>query len=343
MTREDWIASVAEVAAAWQDPDYEPREEAVQATLEADNRYTEEGLAFALNHCMHRLKAENLRAWIGDQEASEPLNVGIVCAEAPPLDGLVAAIAALVLGHRVWVAPSEASPALVPWFFDDLQYDHADEPVRFDSPEAVFEQAEVLVASGPGEWVDEVEQEADAAGIPSESRWLYRYGTVVAVIDGREDAETRSGLAEDVLLHEGVGPRTASVLWAPAALDPDALLDALAGFRELYPAHPATNGTLAMPAAFLASAKQAHATGPGFLVSKGEPEPQTAGHLRWVPYDDLSEVTGWLRTQHVEFVVAAPPVAKQLRTDAPFVVPGDAHRPTLADEAPGLVGFLSAR
>lgn len=341
MTSGEWIEPIAETAEAWRDPDYEPRAEAVEATLEADNRYTDEGLAFALNHRMHQLTADRLRSWTGGRTASRRLDVGIVCAEAPPLDGLVEAVAALVLGHRVWIAPSEASPALVPWFFDDLQYDVADEPVWFVERSTLFERVDVLVASGTEEWVDEVEREADAAGIPPARRWLHRHGLGVAVIDGREDAEVRSGLAEDLLLHEGVGPRTPSLVWAPAGLEPDVMLDTLSGFRELYPAHPETDGTLAMPAAFLASAKQAHATGPGFLVSKGEPEAQPAGHLRWVEYEDLSDVAAWLRAHDVAFVVATPGVAERLDADVPVVAPGDAHRPALGDEVPGLLDVLA--
>lgn len=341
MRPDDWIETVVDVAADWQDPDYERREDAVRATLEVDNRYTEEGLAFALNHRMHQLKADALRAWIGDRTASQSVNVGVVCADAPPLDGLVEAVAALGLGHRVWVAPSAASPALVRAFFDDVQERASEEPVRFVPRDAVFERADVLVASGAAEWIDDVAQAAHAAGIPPERCWLHRHGLVVAVIDGREDAEARSGLAEDVLLHEGVGPRTPSLLWAPADFAPDALLDTLAGFRELYPAHPDTDGTLAMPTAFLASAKRAHATGPGFLVSKGEPEPQSAGHLRWVPYDDLADVADWLLAHDVGFLVAEAQVAERLEADGPVVAPGDAHRPELVDEHPGLVDFLA--
>jgi hypothetical protein len=341
MTPDDWIGAVAEVAAAWQDPDYEPRAEAVEATLEAGNRYTEEGLAFALNHRMHQLNVDRLRAWIGRRAASEPRDVGIVCADAPPLDGLLEAVAARVLGHRVWIAPSDASPALVPWFFDDVQYGEEDESVRFVERDALFEHADVLVAAGTGEWIDEVEREAEEAGIVADRRWLHRVGTVVAVIDGREDAEARSGLAEDLLLHEGVAPRTPSLLWAPADLEPDPMLDTLAGFRELYPAHPDTDGTLAMPAAFLASAKQAHATGPGFLVSKGHPEAQSAGHLRWVAYDDLDVVSNWMHAHDVAFIVAASSVAERLQPAVPVVPPGDAHRPALGDEQPGLLDFLT--
>jgi hypothetical protein len=343
MRQDDWIAAIADVAHDWQDPDYERRDEAIQATLEVSNRTTEEGLAFALNHRMQQLKPDALREWIGECAARETHNVGLLCGDAPPLDGLTEAIAALVLGHRIWIARSEASPALVPAFLDDLLERTAEEPVRFVPRASAIEQADLLVASGAAEWIDDIKREADEAGISPEQRWLHRHGLVAAVIDGREDAEARSGLAEDLLLHEGIAPRTPSLLWAPAGLDPDAMLDTLAGFREVYPAHPDTDGTLAMPAAFLASAKQSHAVGPGFLVSKGDPEPQAEGHIRWVEYADFAEVADWLseRKAALEFVVARPLVAEQLEVDIPFVEPGDAHRPGLGDDVPGLVAFLA--
>jgi hypothetical protein len=344
MTQDDWIAAIADTARDWQNPDYEPRATAVEVTLEASNRTTQEGLAFALNHRMQQFKPEALRTWIDGREAPQAKDVGVVCAEAPPLDGLVATVAALVLGHRVWVAPSEASPSLVQAFFADVLGGVDDAPARFVPRPSVFERADVLVASGDAERLDALAEAADAAGIPADRRWLHRPGMAVAVIDGREEAEARSGLAEDLLLHEGVGPRAPSLLWAPAGLAPDALLDTLAGFRELYPPHPDTDGTLAMPTAFLSSAKQAHATGPGFLVSKGAPEPQAPGHIRWVEYADVAEVAGWLRehARDVAFVVARPHPAEQIEASVRFVEPGDAHRPSLGDEVPGLVAVLTS-
>jgi len=343
MTQDDWIDAVADTARDWQDPDYEPRDNAIRATLEAPNRFTEEGLAFALNHRMQQLSPDELRAWIGGRTAREARNVGILCADAPPLDGLIEGVAALLLGHRVWIAPSGASPAIIAAFFEDLFERTAEEPVRVVPRDLLFERADVLVASGTDERIDEIDRETDEAGIPPERRWLHRHGRVVAVIDGREDAEARSGLAEDLLLHEGIAPRTPSLLWAPAGLDPDALLDTLAGMREVYPAHPDTDGALAMPAAFLASAKQSHAVGPGFLVSKGDPEPQAEGHIRWVEYADFAEVDRWIDEQSdaIDFIVARPHVAEQLDVEVPFVAPGDAHRPDLGDDAPGLVAFLA--
>ncbi|MEP0545852.1 MAG: hypothetical protein ABJF88_02895 [Rhodothermales bacterium] len=348
MTVSDWIRAISDAAAAWRDPEYPAREAAVRATLEAPNRFTEEGLAFALNHLTHQLRPTALRERVAQHAASEPRTVGVVCSGDAPLDGLTDTLAALLVGHRVIVCPAPESPALLPAFLDAVMElsEAEDEAVRFADLAVLFSGADAVVASGDEDALDGLTKRVDAADIPSERRWLKRSGFAIAVIDGGEDAETRSGLAEDLLLHEGLGPRAPSVVWAPAGLDPDGLLDTLAGFRELYPPHPDTDGTLRMATAFLVAAKQPHATGPGFLLSKGEPEPQAAAHVRWSEYASLSDVADWLQTHRdtVDFVVARPEVSAALGAaldiDVPFVEPGDAHRPRLFDD--GLLAFLAA-
>ncbi len=346
MTQDDWIRAITDAAAAWRDPNYPERDAAVKATLKAPNRFTEEGLAFALNHRMHQVKPKALRSWIGERSAREARTVGVICAENVPLDGLSEVLAAVLLGHHVVVSLSPDSPALLPAFLatvSDMAGIETEEVVRFVTERALFEEAGLVVASGDEETIEQLAAEAEAAGIPASRRWLRRRGLVAAVIDGTEDAEARSGLAEDLLLHEGVGPRSPAIIWAPAGREPDRLLDTLAGFRELYPPHPATEGTLSMPIAFLISAKQAHAAGPGFLLSKGEPEPQGPGHIRWSEYAALADVSDWLRSHRdaLDFVVATAEVGERLGTDLPVVAPGDAHRPPLGGEQPGLVAFLS--
>ncbi len=313
MTRDDRLRAAAAAAHAWRDPEHPARAAAAAATLAAPNRFTEEGLAFALNHRMHQATEKALRTWVGNREVERPVEVGVVGGGDAPLAGWEAALGAFLLGHRVVVAPPDASPALLPALWAEVG--GSGERVRF-GPAAEARAAEAVIAS----------KETDSS---------------VAVVGGREDAEALSGLAEDLLLHEGVGPGP-GVVWAPAGLAPDALLDALAGFRAFFPPHPDTDGTLALPSAFLASAKQPHATGPGFLVSKGDPEPQGPGHVRWAEYDDLSQVAGWLRAwPEGSFVVATPELAQRLETALPVVVPGDAHRPALGERHPDLIGFLA--
>ncbi len=333
MTPADHIAVMSEAAEAWRDPEHPPRRAAVEATLAAPNRWTEEGLAFALNHRAHQATPATLAAWLGSRAAVRRATVGVLCGESAPLAGWTAALAAMLLGHEAVIGLSESSPALLPAFWDEVP----GAAVTFVSRREVLDRAEALVAEGTEpEEEHALVAEAEAAGLPASRRLLSVRGSLLAVLGGREDAATLSGLAEDLLLHEGVG--APGIVWAPAGLAPDALLNALAGFREYVPAHPDTDGTLALPTAFLASAKQPHATGSGFLVSKGAPEPQAPAHLRWAEYASLAEVSRWLRAQPPGVaVVAAPEVAERL--EGRSTAPGDVHRPGL-DEA--VAAFLAS-
>src|SRR5690606_27559879 len=137
-------------------------------------------------------------------------------------------------------------------------------------------------------------------------------------------------------LHEGRSPRSVALVWVPRGHAPDALLDAFAAFRGVFPAHPSTPGALKMQQAFLKAAGLPHAFGEGleFLLSKGPPDVQRPGHVRWVDYDALDEVEGWLalHAPEVELVVARPHLAKRLGTTLPVLPPGRAHRPAAAEE-----------
>lgn len=70
-----------------------------------------------------------------------------------------------------------------------------------------------------------------------------------------------------------------------------------------------------------------------FLVSRGAPEVQTPGHLRWVPYRDPVEVAEWLEAHaaEVSVVVARPPLLQRLPPLSGLTTPGQAHRPPFPD------------
>lgn len=337
MTAEDPIAAVAALAAEWQDPDHPARAAAVEATLGSGRRYTEEGLAFALNHRMHQLTAPNLRAWIGDAEAPDARTVAVTPTSEAPLAGLEEVLAAVLVGHRVAVEAEAVTPA-VRGFVEAMGAVWQSDISFERHPER---SADAWILADGTEDPEAMAERAAAAGIPEERRFMGRTGYAVAVTDGQEDRAAWSGLSEDLLLHDGLSEASPRLVWAPSGTSPDALLDALAGFRELFPPHADTDGTLSLPAAFLAAANQPRATGPGFLVSLSEPEPQGPAHVRWVEYDTLAEVWGWLAAHEdaVRFVVAAPEVGGRLGTSVPVVSPGDAHRPALN---PRLVAFLRA-
>jgi len=177
----------------------------------------------------------------------------------------------------------------------------------------------------------------------------------IGVIDGSEPEDARQHLAQDALLHEGVAPRCLKILWAPRDLTPDPILEAMAEFRGVVPAHDATPGALEMQRAFLEATDQSHAYAAGlqFLMSRGNPEVQQGAHLRWVEYNTLDEVGDWLagQSQEILHLVARRPLHERLAPhveekggacQVDLLAPGEVHRPPLATpRVRALVRFLS--
>lgn len=305
--------AIIAIAEKWMDPEYPPRLQAESATLEAPNRFTEEGLAFVVNYAADYL-VTNLEEFKIEDDGSEPAVVGVLLDGETPLQGLFDIIADLCRGNKMIVRVVEASPALIPAFLEEVNEQHGEEVVRFADEADVIRYAEILIGSA-----DHKEEQY-----------------VVGVIDGTESRADLSGFAEDILLHEGGTSENVRVLFAPKDHPPDPLLEVLAGFRELFPSHPDTDGSLAMPAAFLQSAGASFAQGPGFLVSRGDPEPQSGAHLRWTEYEDLEDVVQWIaeNRENVKAICAAPRPVENLAQaglpeDIDIIHPGDAHRPTL--------------
>ena len=338
MKVEERIAVLVELAQAWRDPDYAPRAEAVEAMLEEEARFTEEGLAFALNHRMHQLSGEPVHIWLKDDDDVEPRTVGITPATLDPLGGLTAAAAALVYGHSVIL---EAPTPLVAAFIDELA-DALDGAVHTASRAALLDASDAWIVAYRAEEATNVETDLESTTLPDSNIEAVEIGESAVVLDGSEDHEVLSALAEDLLLHEGLAPGTPRIVWVPTGTAPEALLNALAGFRELYPAHPDTEGTLALPTAFLVASEQPHATGPGFLVSLGEPEAQTPAHIRWAEYADLGEVERWALAQQgtLSRLIASQGLRDRINSSVATAAPGDAHRPDLDRKVPAFLRSL---
>ncbi len=352
----------------WREAEHPARREAVartrERTPETPGRYTEEALAFAVNQQMHQLRPEALRAWIGSRRAVHPQRVGVYIEGGGPLGGVRPMLAAALLGHRVVGAAPPDAPYLLPAFFRDVQEYTETVPVRFVEAEALpgdprlrgDRLADALVARADEAALDALRQRARGAGLPKARCFLRprRYGA--AVLDGSETPDEREGLAEDMLLYDGQTDRSVRLLWAPEGLPPDPYLEAMAAFRGVFPAHPALPGALEMQRAFLEAAAGPHAygaygDGPSFLVSRGAPEVQPGGHIRWAKYEALDAVRAWLaeHAEAVECIVARAglhdrlPAARYTPPVLPPVLPpGRAHRMPLGagrDEA-ALLGFV---
>lgn len=357
--RLEFVRAVSAAADAWMHPDYDPRQVAVEETLEAPNAFTEEAVAFAVNQQMSLLAEEALAAWIGARSASSSCTVGVLNAGNIPLVGLQDFLAVILTGHRYLGSVSSKSPALLPAFVADLCRFAPDIAANFAPLPELLAGADALIATGSDEtiaWLrdgargpapDDAQDETTgrAHDIPP-ARCLFRgHSFAVGVLDGKEQVDTYEHLAEDVLLHEGFGCRNVAVIWAPRGLAPDGLLEAMTRFRGVFPAHDRTGGRLAMQRALLEAVDASHAYGEGleFLVSRGEPEVQSPGHLRWAEYDDIADVNAWLDKQPVQLIVATPRVQKQLKFGGILLAPGEAQRPALDWRPDGIdtVDFLS--
>lgn len=343
------IEAVAQAAAVWRDPDHPPRAEAVAATLEAPNRFTEPAMAFAINQQMDQLEVNALHAWVEGHWVETPHTVGVLNAGNIPLVGLQDMLATILTGHHYLGTVSSKSPHLLPAFVASIKAHASALPASFMETDTLFSRADALIATGDDDTMAWATAQCEAHAIPAGRRLLRGHRFSAAVVDGQEDEDDREDLAEDVLLHEGYGCRNVAIIWAPRGCSPDPYLDALALFRGVFPVHPDVPGTLQMQQAFLEATDQSHAYGEGleFLVSRGAPEPQRPGHIRWSEYDTLDEVRRWMAAHddRIQLVTARSQVADQL---APSPVPiaslGTAQRPALDWQPDGrdTIAFLSA-
>ena len=328
------IHTLAEVAADWRDPDHPRRAKARAETLDAPNRWTEQALTHVLNRWMQRLTMEGLTDWLGEEAPSAWLRVGVLHAESGPLAGLRDALAAWALGHEYVGHVPESSPAILPAVAEDAVERGLSGSIQFRDEADVLAHADVVLAQ-PSESPDAIREACDEAGIPPDRRLIRSPVYSIGVVDGHESEDEMERMAEDMLLFEGLGRRRLALLWAPADHSPDAVLQAMARFRGLFPAHPDTPGTLQMQQAFLEAHDDPHAYADGleFLVSRGEPEPQRPGHVRWTEYESLEEVEEWAADHDDALyrLIARPGLHDQLPAER-IRSPGGVHVPPLDDE-----------
>ncbi len=323
-----------QVAARWQDPDYGPRILATEATLDLSNRFTFEAISFAVNQQMHQLSRRALHEWIGDCYVANPRRVVVVNPGNIPLAGLQDYLGVILLGHRYFGKLSTRSPHLLKAFADDMRGHGASFTADLSVEMPVLLPDDGLILSGFDETVSLLAAEARQAGI-DETRILERGRRYsVAVIESCEKEDVLERLAEDILLHEGLGCRNVAIVWAPEGTTPDGLLEAMARFRALFPAHEATIGSLKMQIAYYQAAglPHAYADDGSFLVSRGDPEVQQPAHVRWTEYSGLEQVRHWIMEHghQLQLVVAPRHVCRALEVEGTTVVePGDAQRPRL--------------
>ncbi|MXZ16765.1 MAG: hypothetical protein F4Z16_05285 [Rhodothermaceae bacterium] len=328
------ITGLSKATHVWSDPGLPCRKDAVQATLTASNSFTEEALEFAIDQQMSEVTKSALMAWIGGRRPKRVHQVGVINAGNVPFAGLQDLLAVILCDHSYVGVLSSKSPYLLPAFVQTVRDQGVDLGVNFVDHEAVWRQAQAVMATGSDSTIAQISSLATIKGLPQQ-KCLFRsnrYG--VSILDGRETDHDLDDLALDVLLHEGMGCRNVALIFAPAGLEPDQCLEHLARVRGIFPAHPSTPGRLEMQRAYLAAVKQSHAYGDGleFLVSKGPPEVQVPGHVRWVEYEDLDEVIRFVEAtfSEVQCVVARDRLCEKLPETWDAQPLGTTQKPALA-------------
>ena len=327
------VEAVIQAATEWQELENPARKEASERTLTADNRFTEEALVFAINQQMSLLTRPAIDRWLGGRFCVKAREVGILVPGNIPFVGLQDWLAVVLTGHVALSVTSSKSPYLLPAFASDVEKHLGARVSEFVSYETFLSRSYAVIASGSDDTIAEVASDLEAHNISEERRLLRGHRFSIALIDGQETEDERMRLAEDVLLHEGLGCRNVVLIWAPEKVSPDAYLEAFAVFRSVFPAHPRTPGALKMKQAFLQATGISHAYADGleFLVSKGEPEIQEPGHIRWAPYETLEEAIQWINThsQSIQWFAASNRMHRKVATDLAPQPFGQAQRPNL--------------
>jgi len=286
---------------------------------------------------MSLLTEKSLQEWV---PSPNPRNhvVGVLNPGNIPFVGLQDFLAVLLCGHIYRGSISTKSPFLLPAFAADLsarmKTRESCPDIKFIEVDELIENSYALIASGSDETLHQIKEKCRQAGFNPE-RLLFRgHRYSVAVIDGRESEADFEALAEDILLHEGLGCRNVSIVFAPPETSPDPLLEAMARFRAIFPAHPDSAGSMQIGKAFLKAVDQPHAYGENleFLMSKGDPEVQTPGHTRWTEFQNDVDVTSWLKEHHgnVQLLVSRREIIADIPPDINKIKPGRAQRPTLS-------------
>lgn len=339
----DICKSLATAAENWRDIDFPGRASAIEATLGADNRFTEEAIHFAVNQQIHQLTEENLRSWVGDRKNGSG---DLVCVLNPgnvPFADLQDFVAAVITGCSYRGSVSKKSPFLLPAFAMDVKRALPTLNAEFVSRDQLFPGAAKVIATGNDAALDWTMERVRDANINEDDVLLRGWGFGVGILSGNETPDQLEHLAEDALLHEGRGCRNVAVLFAPEGYDPDPLLDAFAHFRGVFPAHAETGGAIELQRAFLAAVESPHAYGEdmSFLLSKGQPEVQQPGHIRLVEYKSIDEAKEWIteNDDSIQVIVSAQP---DRIDDARSEAFGSAQRPRLGWNQSGfdVIDFL---
>lgn len=201
--------------------------------------FIEEFVRFQLNALAEVTTEEKLKTWIEPYrdkiENSKPHNVGVIMAGNIALVGFHDFLTVLITGNRILVKASSKDSVLPVFIADVLKKiaPHFDKMIEFQEKLSNFD---AVIATGSDNTARYFE---------------YYFGKVphiirknrnsIAILNGNETKTELDGLADDILLHFGLGCRNVSKIYIPENYDIQNIFEAMFKYKDLINHHKYAN------------------------------------------------------------------------------------------------------
>lgn len=269
------------------------------------------------------LQPNKLEHWLARYEpikATAPRKVGLVMAGNIPLVGFHDFLSIFMSGHRQVIKTSSKDDILIRHLVIKL--------IEWQPEVAEYVQfADML--KGCDAYI--------ATGSDNTSRYFaYYFGryphiirknrTSVAILTGKETAETLSALADDIMLYFGLGCRNITQIYVPADYDFQPLLDAVKQKYAYFFEHHKYRNNYDYQLAIYLMNKIPYLTNNCLLLVENESPFSPIGSLHYLHYTDAEVVYDRLRgDERIQAIVGEQGIA-----------PGTAQQPGLMDYADGV-------
>lgn len=295
------VNALEKAAQRWMKRDSEEVATAIDRTLTAPNAFTAASLSAAIDRAMAKVTSQGLTEWVGSERPPRAAKVAVLNAGNVPLVGLQDFLAVLTGGHEYIGITSRSSPYLLPAFAESVHRHDPSIVYRFSTLEDALVRADAAIATGSSATVQLISRRFENAGVPVDRQLLRGTRTGVAVLDGSESSTELFSLASDVLLHEGRGCRSVTVVFAPDELDPEAFVEQANEFRRDFPAHERTLTATGRARRLLDAVNARFFQGHGFILIEEDVALREPCVIRWIRYHDRAQPLEWLN-RHREMV-----------------------------------------
>lgn len=286
--------------------------------------FTQKHIRIAFQGAITLLEETSLKKWVGSYEEPQKTQaIGVVMAGNIPMAGLHDMISVLISGHTLLAKLSSQDSILLrqvaKWLVDI-------EPAFSSKIEFVerLKEMDAVIATGSDNTSRYFEYYFKK--VPN----IIRKNRVsVAVLNGEETPEEIDALANDMLLHYGLGCRNVSKLWLPKNYDPTTLLGRWnEAMEEAKMHHKYMNNYDYNRAIYLVN-RVDHYDGGGLMMKEDEQLVSPVSVIFYEFYDNLESLQSKLHLleEKIQCVVSKEGV---LENTVPY---GQAQFPTINDYA----------